>query len=129
MINMHFNFRNIEATEALKDHVTKKVEKLQKYITYPMEVHVRFNVEKTYHYVEVDCHAEHSDMVAMAKTKDLYESIDMAMHKLEAQFKKEREKRKGHKSAHLVSRPAALKLATDVNADLPHREKKTKTRS
>lgn len=123
-MGLHFTFRKIEATEALKDHVTKKVEKFKKFVTYPMEVHVLLSLEKPLHCAEITCHAEHRELVALAKTKDLYESIDAAVHKIEAQLKKEREKKKGHNSARLAVRPTALKLARDVKADLPHREKK-----
>jgi putative sigma-54 modulation protein len=125
-MTLHLAFRNIEATEALKARIEKRVEKLSKFVNYPMEVHVRMGLEKTLHCAEITCHAEYRDLVAVAKTKDLYESIDEAAHKIEAQLKKEREKKKGHQAGHAVVRPAALKLAADVAAELPHLEKKAR---
>ena len=122
---VHFTFRNMEATDALKQHTLKKVEKFNKFVTYPMEIHFFLSIEKTLHCAEMTCHAEHRELVAIAKTKDLYESVDSVVHKIEAQLKKEREKKKGHGSAHLSTRPTvALKLAKDVEAELPHLEKK-----
>ena len=123
-MNVHFTFRNIEATEALKDHVTKKVEKFNKFVTYPMEVHVILSAEKTYQRAEITVHAEHKELVADDRSKDMYESIDLVVHKIEAQLKKEREKRKGHHSAHRVERNGSEKLAADVKAEIPHRSKK-----
>jgi putative sigma-54 modulation protein len=123
-MSLHLTFRNLPSTDALKQHVEKKVEKFEKYVTYPMEVQAILSLEKTEHRAEITCHAEHRQLVAEGRSKDLYESIDQAVHKIEAQLKKEREKKKGHKSAHLASRPNSLKLAKDVDADLPHREKK-----
>jgi putative sigma-54 modulation protein len=123
-MNVHFTFRNIEATEALKDHVTKKVEKFNKFVTYPMEVHVILSAEKAYQQAEITVHAEHKELVAEDRSKDLYESIDQVVHKIEAQLKKEREKRKGHSAAHRVERASSDKLAADVNAEIPHRSKK-----
>jgi len=123
-MGLHFTFRKIKSTEALKEYITKKVDKFTKYVTYPMEVNVFLSIEKTYQVAEITVHAEHRQLVAVAKTKDLYESIDLAGSKIEKQLKKNREKRKGHKTAHLATRPRSLKLARDVNADLPHREKK-----
>jgi ribosome-associated translation inhibitor RaiA len=87
-----------------------------------MDIHVLLSVEKTYQTAEITCHAEHRQLVAVAKSKDLYESIDMVVHKIEGQLKKERERRKGHKSGHLITRKA-VKVARDIEADIPHREK------
>jgi len=123
-MTLTLTFRKIDATEALKDRITKKVEKFAKYVTYPMEIHVLLSLDKPYQCAEITCHAEHKVLVAIAKSKDLYESMDLCVHKIEHQLKKEREKKKGHKSARLAGRPTALKLARDVNADVPHREKK-----
>lgn len=123
---VHFTFRKIEATAALKDRIERRVEKLHKFVTYPMDTHVTVSLERTLHCAEIVCHAEHQDFVATAKTKDLYESIDLVAHKLEAQLKKGREKRKTKTAAHLVTRPRSLKLASDIGAEVPHREKKTR---
>ncbi len=123
-MSLHFAFRHIDATDALKDRIEKRVDKLRKFVTYSMEVHVTLSLEKTLHCAEITCRAEHREMVGLAKTKDLYESIDAAAHKVEAQLKKEREKKKGHAAAHISARPTALKLAADLDADIPHREKK-----
>jgi putative sigma-54 modulation protein len=121
-MNVNIVFRKIPATEALKSYVEKKTKKFFKYVTYPMEVHVIVSVEKPNHMAEITCHAEHKDLVAVAKTKDLYESIDLAIQKIETQLKKNREMHKGHKKAHETARRGS-KLATDVPAMIPHREK------
>ncbi len=124
-MSLHFAFRKIEATEAIKEKIEKRVGKFKKFVTYPMEIHVMLSLEKLFHCAEITLHAEHKHMVAIAKTKNLYESIDLAAAKIEMQLKKEREKHKGHKLAHKLTRPRAAKLASDVGAVLPHMEKKT----
>lgn len=116
-------FKNIEATEALKNHIDKKIEKFSKFVPYPIDVKTVVGVEKQEHWVEINIHAEHKDVVAKSTSKDLYESIDSAVHKIETQLRKEREKRKGHKTAHAMSRPSAAKLAHDVEAEVPHMNK------
>lgn len=124
MINLHLTFRKLKGTDALKTHIEKRVKKFEKFVTYPMEIHAFLSVEKTYQTAEITCHAEHKQIVAVAKAKDMYEAIDLSAHKIESQLKKEREKKKGHSSAHLAKRPASLKLGSDVTTNLPHREKK-----
>jgi putative sigma-54 modulation protein len=123
-MKVNFTFRHMDATDALKDHIEKKCEKFGQYVDYEIDVHVILTLEKASHCAEITLRAEHKPLVGQAKSKDLYESIDMAVTKVESQLKKEREKRKGHKSAHLASRHQSLKLAQDVAADLPHKEKK-----
>ncbi len=125
-MSLKFAFRKIPSTQALKDHIAKRVEKFEKFVAYSIDVDVRLSLEKMYHCVELTVHAEHRTLVAVAKTKDLYESIDMAAHKIEAQLKKERERRKGHSTARISTRPKGLRQGSDVEADLPHREKKQK---
>lgn len=124
MNNIHFNFKHVKATEALKEHLTSKAKKFEKYVSYTMEIHFFLSIEKTFQTAEITVYAEHRELVAVAKCKDLYESIDMAVHKIEAQLKKEREKRKGHAAAHTAARASAAKLAQDLLAEVPHREKR-----
>jgi putative sigma-54 modulation protein len=123
-MSLNMSFRKVKATEALKEHIEKKVAKFNKFVSYPIQIDVHLSIDKAYQCAEITCHAEHRQLVAVAKSKDLYESIDMVAHKIEAQLKKERERKKGHNSAHLAVRPTATRLARDVNADIPHREKK-----
>ena len=123
-MSLHLTFRKIKGTEALKAHVDEKVAKFKKFVTYPMEIHVLLSVEKTLQAVEITLHAEHKDIVAVAKSKDMYESIDLASHKVEAHLKKEREKHKGHKKAHLAVRPKSIRQGSDIADELPHRAKK-----
>lgn len=119
-MSLHLNFRNIESTQAIKKHIEEKADKLKKFVNYPMEVHVMLSVEKTLQCVEITCRAEHKDFVATAKSKNLYESIDVCCHKIESQLKKEREKKKGHNAAHKVASRHAEKLGADVQAIIPH---------
>lgn len=121
-MNLNIVFRKIDGTESLKKYIEKKVAKFLKHVTYPMEVHVIISLEKQFQTAEITCHAEHKDLVAVAKSKNLYESIDLVTAKIETQLKKERERRKGHAKAHVAARRKS-KLATDIEADIPHREK------
>lgn len=119
---VNITFRKIRATEPLNNYVETKVGKLSKLINYPMDIHVLLSLEKTYQTAEISCHAEHRQLFAMAKSKNLYESIDLVVKKIESQLKKERERKKGHKSGHSLARQTT-KLAIDLEAQVPHREK------
>lgn len=127
-MSLSITFRGLTGTEALKAHVDKRVTKFRKYVTYPLEIMARLSLEKMYHCVEITVNAEHRSMVAVAKTKDLYESIDLAVKKIEAQLKKERERHKGHGLAHEVAHRTSKEPASDVTPHVPHLEKKRSRR-
>src|SRR3989338_2581259 len=92
-----FTFRNIEASDALKNHAQDKLNKLGKYLVKPTTVHVIFNVEKFNHIVEVTLNANGVQYISHEKEKDMYASLDLAMAKLERQLKKYKDKLKAHK--------------------------------
>ncbi len=119
-MKLTFDFQHMEASAAIQDLVTKKIEKFQKYFAYPLEFHIRAGVDASDEWVEITCRAEHKALVSEAKTNDMYESIDMACAKMETQLKKEREKRKGHEAAH----KDLTHLGEDVGLEVPHLGKK-----
>lgn len=125
MDNIEVTFRNLEATDAIRDYATQRVERLHKYVSYTLKVHVLLEVDKNEHRAEVTCHAEHKEFVATAASANLYESIDHAIERMETQFRKERDKKKGHHKANIVEHNAAH-LAQDIGAEIPHRAKKTR---
>lgn len=117
---LHLHFKKIESTESLKEHIEKRVEKFEKFVSYPMEIHVFLSVDKEIHNAEIKCHAEHRDIVASADEEDLYAAIDVVCHKIENQLKKEREKKKGHTAGHRTARKSQEELSTDLAANIPH---------
>ncbi|MCB0406151.1 MAG: ribosome-associated translation inhibitor RaiA [Bdellovibrionales bacterium] len=123
MDNIEVTFRNIEATEAIRTFTIQRLERLHKYVTYTLKIHVLLEVEKKEHRAEVTCHAEHKELVSTGTSANLYESIDMAVDRMEKQLRKERDKKKGHHTAHGIQRNSAH-LAQDVQAEIPHRAKK-----
>lgn len=118
-MSLQFSFRHMDSSEAIKELVTKKMEKLNNLVDYALEFHVTLSADKLQHTAEITCRAEHQSFTAKATTEDLYASIDDTIHKLETQLKKEREKRKGHQAAHQVIRKGDV-LGGDIPADLPH---------
>jgi len=125
-MSLQVYYKKMESTPSINAYIEKKCGKFKRIITYPMDTQVTLSVERGRHTVEINCHAEFKHMVAIAKTDDLYESIDQAVRKIESQLKKEREKRKGHTAAHVIARKSGSKLASDVHAELPHAGKKRK---
>ena len=80
--------KNIEVTDALKNHVEKKIGKIDKYFDFDTVAHVTLNVERDLHKVEVTADINGMILRAEEGTADMYASIDLVVDKLERQIAK-----------------------------------------
>lgn len=93
--------KNLEITEALREKVTKKMSKLDKFFLPETEVHITLGVEKTRQNVEVTIPFHGVVLRAEVGTEDMYASIDKVIDVLERQVRrnKTRLSRKIHSGA------------------------------
>lgn len=91
--------KHIEITDAIRQHAQEKVEKLPRYFDSISQIEVIVDGnDGGQQSVEVIVHAEHNDLlVAKEIGEDTYTCIDMAIHKLERQLRKAKEKQRSHK--------------------------------
>ena len=92
--------KHIEITDAIRAHAEEKVEKLPRYYNSisQIEVVIEGN-DGGKQCVEIIVHAEHNDLlIAKELGTDTYTCIDTAVHKMERQLKKAKEKQRGHKA-------------------------------
>ena len=80
--------KNIEVTEALREHVQKRIGKIQKYFEFDTEAQVALGVVRELHTVEVTVTVNGMILRAEESTSDMYASIDMVVDKLERQIAK-----------------------------------------
>lgn len=92
-----FTFRNMESTEALRDHALDKMGKLGKYLFKPATAHVIFNVEGARHVAEITLHIKGASYIGVGTSNDMYASIDDAVDRLQKQMSRKKERVKGHK--------------------------------
>ncbi len=85
-------FRHMEADEGVKAYVKEKVEKLQKYIENPREVHVVLAVEKFRHITEITIVGNGGTFNSQGRDNDLYAAIDQMVDRMERQVRERREK-------------------------------------
>ncbi len=85
-------FRHMEADEGIKAYVRDKVQKLQKYILNPREVHVVLAVEKFRHIAEITIVGNGGTFNSQGRDNDLYAAIDQMVDKMERQIRERREK-------------------------------------
>lgn len=94
-----YTFRNLETTEALRDHAESKLERLSRYLIKPIKAHVIFSLDDKFHHkAELTLIDNGVTYVGSDKSTDMYQSIDRAFEKIEKQLKKQHDKiKKGRK--------------------------------
>jgi len=97
-------FRHIEATDALRVHAERRVERIAKYVHRPIDAHVILSVNKRRHAAEIVLNADRTTLSAKEETGDLYSAIDLAAEKLEQQARKHTSKLKQHKGGRRTPR-------------------------
>ena len=88
--------RHFDVTPGLKDHVMKKMEKLDKYSLNIVAAHVIFEVQKFSQGCEIVLLGKNLRMTAVEKTSDIYASFDAAVASLQKQLARYHEKLKNH---------------------------------
>lgn len=100
---MIFNItgKHIDITDALKAHAEEKTSKLPKFFNSINQVDVILDgIERGKLSVEIIARAEHSNVFVVTETgDDAYACIDLAVHKLERQIKRKKEKQRDNKQA------------------------------
>ena len=87
-MRVNITFRHMEGTDAIKEHVSKKVERVRKYLQGPVEAHVVMAVERHLHRCDVTIQASGWTFNAVEETEDMYTSVDKVMDKIERQIRK-----------------------------------------
>lgn len=94
---MNYNVRgeNIEVTPAIREYLERKITKLERYFTEPLEanvnVNLKFNQDKTSK-VEVTIPLPNLVLRAEETNVDMYAAIDLITDKLERQIRKHKTK-------------------------------------
>ena len=87
---------HVEVTDALREYVSEKMEKLKRHFDHVTNVHVILTVEKQQQKAEATVHASGADLFAQHDTEDMYASIDGLVDKLDRQIIKHKEKITDH---------------------------------
>lgn len=84
--------RHIDINDYIKQHIQKKLAKLEKYFENIQEVHVILTAQKHRESAEIICTASKKAVSSFAESNDIFASIDSAIEKLERQLRKIKEK-------------------------------------
>ena len=87
-MNMRITGKDVKVTEAIKDYIEKKMERLEKYFGENFDVSVTIRTEKSEQIAEMSVRVKDSIYRAVTAHRDLYASIDKDLDILEGQIRK-----------------------------------------
>lgn len=95
-MQLNITFRNLDASESLKEYAREKVERVNKYLDRAGEAHVVLSLERHIHYADITIYSGRYVLRGTGDTPDMYASLDAAMDKIEKQLIRYKEKLKNH---------------------------------
>lgn len=87
-----FKGKHIEVTDAMRNYIEKRLNKIERHFDHILEVIVTLSVEKNRQIVEATLQASRALIRAEEETDNMYASIDKVADKLERQIQKYKEK-------------------------------------
>lgn len=89
--------RHFHVTEPIKQYVTEKIEKLDKYSLKLESVHVILDVQKFRHISEITLLAKHLRVTASEESTDMYAAFDKSFGNIQLQLRRQHERLRAHK--------------------------------
>lgn len=96
-MELNVTFRHMDPSESIRQHIENRVDKLQKYLLKPESAHIVLESEKFRRRAEITLTDNGDRITAIEESNDMYQSIDGAIAKIEAQLRKHKEKVQSHK--------------------------------
>ncbi len=96
-MQINISGHHLDLTEALKDYVHTKLERLTNHSDLITNVHVTLTVVKSEYIAEAKIHVNGKDLFANAEDEDMYAAIDLLADKLDRQIIKHKEKLRSHR--------------------------------
>ena len=97
-MQLNVTFRHMEPTDALKEYVRSRMDKIKKYFPDPISCNVVMSAERHNHKVDVSVHLHNGFRIAgHESTENMYSSIDMVSTKIERQVRRYKDKLREHK--------------------------------
>jgi len=88
-VQMEIHGNNIDVTDALRDYISKKVSKIQRYFDFPLRPQVALIVQKENQRVEITIPINNGRTLrAEVDSENMYSSVDQAVDKIDRQVRK-----------------------------------------
>lgn len=91
-MNLKITGLNFDVTEAIKQHVTAKLERINRHAGNLISMTITLSVDKQRNKAEADAHLSGKDLHVETVEDDMYAAIDVLMDKLDRAIIKHKEK-------------------------------------
>ena len=91
-MNLKITGLNFDVTEAIKNYVSEKLERINRHAANAISITITLSVEKLNQQAEADIHLAGKDLHVDAVEQDMYAAIDVLMDKLDRAVLKHKEK-------------------------------------
>lgn len=91
-IQLNITGRHIDVTQALREYIAQKLQKLERYSTQPVVASAILSVEKKRHLAELFVTLDNRRFLAKEETEEMYQSIDRAAVTIEKRLKRQKDK-------------------------------------
>ena len=95
-MNVQVSGHHVEVTQAIRDYVLSKLERVQRHFDQVIEINVILSVQKLRQKAEISVHMPGKDIHVESDDEDLYAAIDLMMDKLDRQIIKHKDKAFAH---------------------------------
>src|SRR5450759_3973566 len=95
-MNVQVSGHHVEVTQAIRDYVLSKLERLQRHFDQVIDISVVLSVQKLRQKAEISVHLPGKDIHVESDDEDLYAAIDLMMNKLDRQIIKHKDKAFAH---------------------------------
>ena len=101
-MNIKITGKDLKATEAIKEYVEKKCERLQKYTEDELDIKATIRTEGNTQVAEISTNINGNIYRAVSEQKDLYASIDKDIDIVEGQIRKMKTKKEKQKTSESI---------------------------
>ena len=95
-MNVQVSGHHVEVTQAIRDYVLSKLERIQRHFDQVIDMNVVLSVQKLRQKAEISVHMPGKDIHVESDDEDMYAAIDLMMDKLDRQIIKHKGKAFGH---------------------------------
>jgi putative sigma-54 modulation protein len=96
-MQLNLTGHHVDITDALRDYVTSKLERLERHFDHVTNVHVILSVEKMRQKAEATINMKGNNIFAECEDENMYAAIDALIDKLDSQVRKHKEKVTDHR--------------------------------
>lgn len=114
-MNIKLTGKDLKATDAIKDYVEKKVERLVKYFGEDFEVNATIKCEKNEQIADLMVNADSDTYKAVTSHRDLYAAIDKDIDILEGQIRKIKTKKEKQNKEDSIKQKEMMNMAGNTH--------------